>query len=233
MAEQSRIGEFFRVLDDLIAAAKKKADLLKLKKRYYLQAIFNQQIRFKGFTEPWQQRKAKDCFIPVSERNHPELPVLSSTQEAGMVYRRDLDIDIKYDQSTLSSYKVVRPGNYVISLRSFQGGFEYSDKLGIVSPAYTIFRYVHPANNDDFFWKTFFKSYTFVESLKKVTFGIRDGKSISFNEFGTLKLRYPSLSEQVRIGEFFRTLDDLIVAATYKVEVLMQRKNAYLQRLFV
>ena len=70
ITEQSRIAEFFRVLDDLIAAAKKKADLLKLKKRYYLQAIFSQQLRFKGFTEPWQQRKYSDYLIESNIPGH-------------------------------------------------------------------------------------------------------------------------------------------------------------------
>ena len=71
VVEQARIAEFFRVLDDRIAAAKKKADLLKLKKRYYLQAIFGQRLRFKGFTEPWQQRKLEELCIRVGSGGTP------------------------------------------------------------------------------------------------------------------------------------------------------------------
>lgn len=67
------------------------------------------------------------------------MPVLSATQENGIVFRNDLDIDIKFDIHALSNYKVVSPGDYIISLRSFQGGFELSEKLGIISPAYTVF----------------------------------------------------------------------------------------------
>ena len=71
ITEQSRIAEFFRVLDDRIAAAKKKADLLKLKKKYYLQAIFSRRLRFKGFTEPWQQRKLEELCIRVGSGGTP------------------------------------------------------------------------------------------------------------------------------------------------------------------
>ena len=191
------------------------------------------QLRFKGFTDPWVQRKAKDLFIPVNERNREDLPVLSVTQDQGVVFRNGLAIDIKYDESTLSSYKVIHPGDFVISLRSFQGGFELSNVLGISSPAYTIFDFAVPAEQDKLYWKTIFKTFKFIESLKTVTFGIRDGKSISFKEFGDLKLNYPSdVDEQRRIGEFFAKLDETIAANQRKLDLLKEQKKGYLQKMF-
>lgn len=190
-------------------------------------------LRFKGFTDPWVQRKAKDLFIPVNERNREDLPVLSVTQDQGVVFRNNLAIDIKYDESTLSSYKVIHPGDFVISLRSFQGGFELSNVLGISSPAYTIFDFAVPAEQDKLYWKTIFKTFKFIESLKTVTFGIRDGKSISFKEFGDLKLNYPSdVDEQRRIGEFFAKLDETIAANQRKLDLLKEQKKGYLQKMF-
>src|SRR5699024_4340162 len=169
------------------------------------------EIRFPGFTEDWEQRKAKELFIPKAEKNQPELPVLSVTQDHGVVYREQVGIDIKYDKATLKNYKVIHQGDFVISLRSFQGGFELSDKLGITSPAYTIFVPKNMDSQDNLFWKTKFKTFTFIESLKTVTFGIRDGKSISFSEFGDLKLFFPkNIEEQQKIGAFFKQLDDTI-----------------------
>lgn len=191
------------------------------------------QIRFNGYTDAWVQRKAKDLFIPVNERNREDLPVLSVTQDQGVVFRNDLAIDIKYDESTLSSYKVIHPGDFVISLRSFQGGFELSNVLGISSPAYTIFDFAVPAEQDKLYWKTIFKTFKFIESLKTVTFGIRDGKSISFKEFGDLKLNYPSdVDEQRRIGEFFAKLDETIAANQHKLDLLKEQQKAYLQKMF-
>ena len=191
------------------------------------------QIRFTGYSDPWVQRKAKDLFIPMNERNREDLPVLSVTQDQGVVFRNDLAIDIKYDESTLSSYKVIHPGDFIISLRSFQGGFELSNVLGISSPAYTIFDFAVPAQQDKLYWKTIFKTFKFIESLKTVTFGIRDGKSISFKEFGDLKLNYPSdVNEQRRIGEFFAKLDETIAANQRKLDLLKEQKKRYLQKMF-
>ncbi|WP_231139047.1 hypothetical protein [Lactobacillus delbrueckii] len=79
----------------------------------------------------WEQCKAKELFESKSKEDHNDLPVLSATQENGIVFRNDLDIDIKFDTHALSNYKVVSPGDYIISLRSFQGGFELSEKRKI------------------------------------------------------------------------------------------------------
>ena len=238
--EQEKIGRFLETVDNLLAVNQRKVDLLKELKKGFLQKMFPKngedkpEIRFGGYTDAWVQRKAKDLFIPVNERNREDLPVLSVTQDQGVVFRNDLAIDIKYDESTLSSYKVIHPGDFVISLRSFQGGFELSNVLGISSPAYTIFDFAVPAEQDKLYWKTIFKTFKFIESLKTVTFGIRDGKSISFKEFGDLKLNYPSdVDEQRRIGEFFAKLDETIAANQRRVDLLKQEKKALLQKMFV
>ena len=182
----------------------------------------------------WEKRKATELFKPISEKGHPELPVLSVTQDNGVVFRDEVGIDIKYDESTLSNYKVIHPFNFVISLRSFQGGFELSDKLGITSPAYTIFVPIYTKQHSSLYWATLFKTFKFIESLKTVTFGIRDGKSISFKEFGDLKLQYPnSKNEQKCIGDFFNALDNLIAVNQRRVDLLKQEKKALLQKMFV
>ncbi|WP_273751493.1 restriction endonuclease subunit S [Leuconostoc mesenteroides] len=191
------------------------------------------QIRFQGFTDDWEERKSEDLFTPVNERNREDLPVLSVTQNQGVVFRNDLAIDIKYDESTLSSYKVIHPGDFVISLRSFQGGFEMSKVLGISSPAYTIFDLKNPTEHDKLYWKSIFKTFKFIESLKTVTFGIRDGKSISFREFSDLKLKYPSeVAEQKKIGAFFKQLDSTIALHQRKLDLLKEQKKGFLQKMF-
>ena len=239
LPEQRRIGEFFSTLDNLIAAAERQEALLRQKKQAYLQLMFPREgeteprLRFAGFNGEWETRQASDQFVAVKESHHADLPVLSATQNEGMVYRDDLGIDLKFKEDALESYKMVRPGDFVISLRSFQGGFELSDKTGIVSPAYTVFTHAEISSQDNRYWKQYFKRKAFIESLKTVTFGIRDGKAISFSDFSSLKCVFPSLPEQRRIGEFFTTLDNLIATAEQRSESLRALKSAYLQHMFV
>ena len=240
LKEQDKIGGFFEHLDHLITLHQRKLDLLKEQKKGYLQKMFPKngakvpELRFAGFADAWEERKSKDLFTPINERNREDLPVLSVTQDQGVVLRNDLAIDIKYDKSTLSSYKVIHPGDFVISLRSFQGGFELSKVLGISSPAYTIFDLKNLTAHNKLYWKYIFKSFKFIESLKTVTFGIRDGKSISFREFSDLKINYPSdVSEQEKIGSFFKRLDYTIALHQRKLEKLQELKKWYLQKMFV
>lgn len=192
------------------------------------------KLRFKGFTDDWEQCKAKELFESKSKKDHNDLPVLSATQENGIVFRNDLDIDIKFDTHALSNYKVVSPGDYIISLRSFQGGFELSEKRGIISPAYTVFAFNNQEKNrqNNTFWKYLFKRYDFIESLKRLTFGIRDGKAISFNQFSTLKLSFPNFDEQNKIATLLHELDRTITLYEEKKRQLELLKSALLQKMF-
>ena len=234
------ISTFFKQIDNTIALHQRKLDLLKEQKKGFLQKMFPKngakvpELRFAGFADDWEERKSKDIFKPKIRKGEPDLPVLSVTQTSGVVYRDEVGIDIKYDISTLKNYKVIEPNDFVISLRSFQGGFELSDKLGITSPAYTIFVPKSPEEQNNLFWRIQFKRFQFIQSLKTVTFGIRDGKSISFNEFGDLKIKFPSnILEQQKIGAFFKKLDDTIALHQRKLDLLKEQKKGFLQKMFV
>ncbi|WP_249962901.1 restriction endonuclease subunit S [Histophilus somni] len=168
------------------------------------------KLRFPEFTHAWEQRKAKEIFISVSEKGFPHLPVLSASQEFGMIRRDDIGIDIKYDQKSTQTYKRVSPGQFVIHLRSFQGGFAWSDIEGITSPAYTIIDFKKKENHSSNFWKLIFTSSSFIKKLETVTYGIRDGRSISFSDFSDLRLFYSQIQEQQKIGAFFTALDRYI-----------------------
>ena len=238
--EQEKIGSLFSLLDKTIALHQRKLDLLKEQKKGYLQKMFPKngekvpELRFAGFADDWEERKSKDIFKHKIRKGEPDLPVLSVTQTSGVVYRDEVGIDIKYDISTLKNYKVIEPNDFVISLRSFQGGFELSDKLGITSPAYTIFVPKSPEEQNNLFWRIQFKRFQFIQSLKTVTFGIRDGKSISFNEFGDLKIKFPSnILEQQKIGAFFKELDNTIALHQRKLDLLKEQKKGFLQKMFV
>ncbi len=127
-----------------------------------------------------------------------------------MIRRDDIGIDIKYDQKSTQTYKRVSPGQFVIHLRSFQGGFAWSDIEGITSPAYTIIDFKKKENHSSNFWKLIFTSSSFIKKLETVTYGIRDGRSISFSDFSDLRLFYSQIQEQQKIGAFFTALDRYI-----------------------
>ncbi len=159
--------------------------------------------------------------------------MLSATQDKGMIPRSSTGIDIKYEKKSLRGYKKIEPGDFVVHLRSFQGGFAYSDLTGIVSPAYTVFTFKQPEMFNNYFWKEKFTSYNFIQLLKKVTYGVRDGRSISYSDFLTLNEKFPVKVEQTKIADLFKIIDNLITLQQRKLEQLKQLKKAMLQQLFV
>ena len=167
-------------------------------------------IRFKGFTDPWEQCKAKELFVSTADKGHSELPVLSATQDRGMIRRDENSINIYHDKKNEEGYKRVLPGQFVIHLRSFQGGFAHSTIEGITSPAYTVFGFLEPEKHNSNYWKYVFTSKDFIRRLETVTYGIRDGRSISYDEFLTMNFVYPSQEEQTEIANHLDTLNNLI-----------------------
>ncbi|NMC58605.1 MAG: restriction endonuclease subunit S [Candidatus Methanofastidiosa archaeon] len=191
------------------------------------------EIRFKGFNDTWEHRKAGDIFFTVADKNHPELPVLSASQEFGMIKRDESGINISHNKENEVGYKRIMPGQFVIHLRSFQGGFAHSNIEGITSPAYTVMDFVEKSNHYDHFWKYIFNSESFVKRLELITYGIRDGRSISYNDFATLPFKFPQYEEQKKIGDYFVKLDKLITLHQRKIEKLQNIKSACMEKMFV
>lgn len=189
-------------------------------------------IRFKGFTDTWEQRKAKELFVSTADKGYPELPVLSATQDRGMIRRDENSINIFHDKKNEAGYKRVLPGQFVIHLRSFQGGFAYSAIEGITSPAYTVFGFSEPEKHDSEYWKYVFTSKSFIRRLETVTYGIRDGRSISYEEFLTLGFVYPSKAEQTAIARCLDKLSDLITLHQRKYDKLTNVKKSMLEKMF-
>ena len=237
--EQSTIGSLFRTLDDLLASYKDNLANYQSLKATMLSKMFPKagqtvpEIRLDGFDGEWEIKRADEIFKSVSEKNRALLPVLSASQIDGMVLRDEIGIDIKYDEATLNNYKVVKPGQFVIHLRSFQGGFALSKLEGITSPAYTIIDFIDKENHLPGFWNSILTSKEFIKRLETVTYGIRDGKSISFKDFSSLKFVFPKLEEQQAIGSYFSNLDDLIVAHQEKISQLETLKKKLLQDMFI
>lgn len=189
-------------------------------------------IRFKGFSDAWEQRKAKELFVSTADKGYPELPVLSATQDRGMIRRDENSINIFHDKKNEAGYKRVLPGQFVIHLRSFQGGFAHSAIEGITSPAYTVFGFSEPEKHNSEYWKYVFTSKSFIQRLETVTYGIRDGRSISYEEFLTLGFVYPSKAEQTEIARYLDKLSDLITLHQRKFEKLTNVKKSMLEKMF-
>lgn len=190
------------------------------------------EIRFNGFEEEWVKDNAVYIFETYYDKNHPNLPVLSASQELGMVIRDNVGFQVQHNKENEVGYKRVLPGQFVIHLRSFQGGFAHSMVEGITSPAYTVMQFKNSSTQDDIYWKYVLTSKTFIKRLETVTYGIRDGRSISFEDFSELNFTFPSLSEQEKIGLFLTTLDKLIAKLEAKLDKLRKLKQALLEKMF-
>ena len=221
--EQVRIGTYFNDLDNLITLHQRKLEKLKLVKKSMLEKMFPKngssvpEIRFKGFTDDWEQRKLGDIFEEYSEKDHAELPALTIIQGGGTIRRDESDRALQYDKKSLSNYKKVDVGDFIVHLRSFEGGLEMATNTGIVSPAYHIF---HGEKVDSRFYYSYFRSKQFINTdLKPHVYGIRDGRSIDIEGMKTIEIPWTILDEQKAIGNCIDTLDHLITLHQRKLEL--------------
>ena len=234
--EQVKIGTYFSTLDHLITLHQRKCDETKKLKKFMLQKMFpkngekNPEIRFAGFTDDWEQRKLGEVFKEYSEKNHTELPALTIIQGGGTVLRDKSDRALQYDKSNLSTYKMVKKDDFIVHLRSFEGGLEKANSSGIISPAYHTF---HGENTDCRFFYPFFRSRQFIDVLLKPhVYGIRDGKSIDIEGMKSILLPLPTYDEQRRIGNYIENLDHLITLHQRKCDNLKLVKKFMLQNMF-
>ena len=206
LAEQQKIADILSAQDKIIELKERLLAEKQRQKKYLMQRLLTGKQRLPGFCGAWESLQAKNVFRNITDKNHNgDLEVLSATQDKGIIPRSQTDIDIKYDDSALPTYKKVKQGNFVISLRSFQGGIEYSAYEGLVSPAYTVLENKIPI--DSAYYKQYFKSSRYIAQLQVAVYGIRDGKQISYDDFGFIEICYPPVDEQRAIGEILSTAD--------------------------
>ena len=213
-AEQEKIGEYFFSIDNLITLHQRKLERLKNVKKSMLDKMFPKdgevvpEIRFKGFTDAWEQRKLGEIFEEYSVKNHEELPALMIIQGCGTIRRDESERSLLYDKANLSNYKMVNEGDFIVHLRSFEGGLEMATNIGIISPAYHTF---HGENTDSRFYYSYFRSKKFIDiDLKPHVYGIRDGRSVDVEGMKTVKIPFTSYDEQKAIGMYIKRFDNLI-----------------------
>lgn len=165
----------------------------------------------------WKIVKAKHIFRIRDERGNDTPILLAATQKYGMYPQEGIEgvVQVK-DDTDLQTFKTVHKNDFVISLRSFQGGFEMSDYEGVCSPAYQVFYPlidIYPS-----YFKMLFKSIRFVEKINSLTIGIRDGKNIAFQDFGEVYLAIPPINEQKDIVEM---INKKVNTAHLKIEKII------------
>ena len=158
----------------------------------------------------WSLKKGRYLFVQRNDRGNDEnLQLLSPSQKFGVIPQSLLEdlttqTTVKLKENTdLSTLKTVHKGDFCISLRSFQGGFEYSEYEGVVSPAYQVFYKKEDLVNT--YYKYIFKDSSFISKMNSYTMSLRDGKNISYFDFGNTYLPLPTVCEQQQIADYLDT----------------------------
>ena len=228
--EQQKIAGILAKQDRIIELKGKLLSEKQRQKKYLMQRLLTGKKRLHGFDGEWMYVRANQIFKNVTDKKHDgTMEVLSATQDRGIIPRSQVDINIKYAEESLTGYKKVVKGDFVLSLRSFQGGIEYSEYTGIVSPAYTVLTSICPI--EDNYYRQFFKSADYINRLNIAVYGIRDGKQISYDDFGRIKIPYPPLDEQKAIATVLATADKEIEILKQTIEQEKQKKKALMQLL--
>ena len=169
----------------------------------------------------WELRRAKTLFTQRNSKGNEIEVLLSPTQKYGVVPQSQLEgvVQVKED-TNLQMFKTVHKGDFVISLRSFQGGFEYSLYEGVCSPAYQVFYPTSPIC--DTYYRYLFKSQSFISKMNNLTVGIREGKNIQYVDFANSQIQVPPLAEQERIAAF---LD----AECAKIDAVLEKTRASIE----
>ncbi|VYU45280.1 Type I restriction modification DNA specificity domain protein [Paraprevotella clara] len=223
--EQSKISRLLHLLDERIATQNKIIEDLKKLNSAIIDRLYE--------NVDGQYYLYGDLLTVVNKKNKTMeySNVLSASQEFGMIERNDLNIDIKYEKSAITGYKIVREGDYVVHLRSFQGGMAFSQMVGVCSPAYIILR---PNDRLSYgYLAPYFTSTSFINSLRLVTYGIRDGRSINVDEWLNMKVRIPSLEVQRHILSIIKIIECKLLNEIRIAEKLLKQRSHLLSQMFI
>ena len=245
-SEQIVIGKYFSQLDDLITLHQRKYDKLQNIKKSMLEKMFPKngsnvpEIRFSGFTDPWEQRKLSEIADKVTEKNAglQYIETFTNSAEFGIISQRDFfDHDIA-KMSSLGGYYIVRNEDFVynprISTSAPVGPINRNKlgRIGVMSPLYTVFR---PHDVDTTYLEYFFKSKYWHSFMNfNGDSGARSDRfSIKDSVFFEMPIPLPYIEEQRKIGEHLTQLDNLITLHQRELEKLQNIKKSMLEKMFV
>ena len=244
--EQKKICEFFKSLDNLSTLHQRKCESLKLVKKSFLEKLFPKdgeifpELRFKGFTDPWEQRKLKDIANKVTTKNSGTLYVetLTNSAEFGIISQKDFFDHNISNLENIDGYYIVENNDFVYNPRistSAPVGPINRNKLGrsgVISPLYTVFR-THDVDEEYVEW--FFKSSKWHKFMffNGDTGARSDRFAIKDSVFFEMPIPIPHIDEQRQIGHFFSNLDSLITLHQRKCDALKNAKKYFLHNMFV
>ena len=240
--EQEKIGKLFVDIDNLIDAEKRKLDLLQKKKRALLRQIFEQKLRFAGYNNPWERCRLGD----ITEFADYGIAASAIPYDGTVRYLRITDIDDETRQVNIYELPspdmkhrsrkedYLRQGDLVFARTGASVGKTYlnrSDRDDIVHAGFLIrFRL------KDNICPEFIYQQTLGENYRKfiaITSQRSGQPGINSSEYADWTLYLTSIEEQNQIGGLFGQLDELIAALTQKIDLLMIKKKALLQQMFV
>jgi len=228
LPEQKSIAHILGLMDTAINKNNQLITKKELRKKWLMQNLLTGKKRLKGFEkDKWKRLGAGEIFESITIKGFDSEELLSATQDRGIIPRSMLEGRVTMPTSGTESFKLVEKGDFVISLRSFQGGLEYSYYRGLVSPAYTVLKPKLKINEE--FYKQYYKSYDFIGHLAIAVIGIRDGKQISYDDFCTVNIPYPSIEEQTAIAQLLQAVDKEIQLLKSKTEKLREQKKGIMQ----
>ena len=243
LSEQRSIVSFLDAkcgkIDEWVTKKQKEVEhLQELKQRVIADAVtrgLNPHVKMKATNIPWlkeipehwEMRKMKYIFDERSEKNHPDEPMLSATQSEGVILQSKYQGRVVVVNTGFEGLKLVKVGDFVIHLRSFQGGIEYAHYRGIISSAYTILNPKYPEFSA--YYKRLFKSSSFIDLLKICVTGIREGQNINYSKLKQFSIPVPPLSEQKQIVSYLDTkcakIDKLITNITKEIDCIKEYKQ--------
>ena len=241
--EQHKLGGLFQKIDNLITLHQRKCDKLKNIKAALLEKMFPQgdattpKIRFKGFTDAWEQRKVGELLIERNEQTpkSDEYPLMAFIANEGVAPKGE-----RYDRSSLINdtenklYKRTEYGDFIYSSNNLETGSIGVNKYGnaTISPVYSIF-YTTELADSDFIGRRLIRK-DFINEMVKWRQGVIYGQwRIHEDDFVKIKICVPKTCEQRKIGAILDNLDNLITLHQRKVEKLKNIKSALLEKMFV
>ena len=239
-AEQKKIGDYFRNLDNLITLHQRKYERLQVIKKAMLEKMFPKdgskvpEIRFEGFTDDWEQRKLGEIITEYKETVDSDctLPILTSSKTEGVILQEEHFG--RKQQHDITGYNIL-PRNYC-TYRNRSDGVDFTFNInkccdkGIISKFYPVFS----GNNSDVFFLSLVlnNSDEVVREIAYTCTGTGQ-KVLSFLDLQKMKVRVPSFNEQKKIAMYFDSLDHIITLHQRQLEKLQNIKKSLLEKMFV
>ncbi len=186
-----------------------------------------QTIHFGRIPAHWEERKIQYCFSERSQKGFPNEPMLCATQSQGVIPQSMYANRVVVVNKDFDKQKLVKAGDFVISLRSFEGGIEYAYYQGIISAAYTILTPKEVENSE--YFKHLFKSFNFIQLLQTCVTGIREGQNINYTFLSKHFIPVPPIEEQKAIVAYIQqknaAIDEMIANLRAEINFLTEYKQ--------